>query len=114
MNFQQFEEEERRLTDEIGRQMKTLAEGVRTVPAAQQQGFADEFFRCLMALVKQQKISAHKIAAMAKARKANSPEQTVLARRVVELLNLQRKQSKEMLASLIKVNAALAKARKAS
>lgn len=108
MITKQFESEVRQLLDNIGLEMRLLASGIGMIPTAMRQRFANEYFKALMALVKQQRISTHKIEASIKLRRfGDEPKLTVLQNRMGELLELQRKQLTDMLISLRMINANL-------
>ena len=108
MITEQFESEVRQLLDNIGLEMRLLASGIGMIPMVMRQRFANEYFKALMALAKQQRISKHKIVASIKLRRlGDEPMLIVLQNRIGELLELQREQLTGILISLRKVNTEL-------
>lgn len=99
---------DRRLLREIGDDLQTLAVAIRFAPPERQGELAQQYFRLVLTMAKQQRMIGYKIGSVQSARTAQSPT-SVVEKRMRQLMETHVRQLKVLGEKIHQLNLALAR-----
>ncbi len=108
MTLEEIVADIRRLSKEIDDELQTLAVAIEHAPPERRNELAQQYFRHILFMSKQNRMLGDKITSLHTARRTQS-NVSIVQKRMLELITFQRKQLKDLNEYLHRLNLALAK-----